>query len=71
MITLCATICGADGWEEIEIFAEKREDWFKNSLICPMAFLPMIQCTGYSRVSIRKNRSAPQDLDRYDSFTPR
>ncbi len=35
MIALCATICGADGWEEIEIFAEKREDWFKKFLELP------------------------------------
>jgi len=35
MITLCATICGMDGWEEIEIFAEEREDWFRNFLELP------------------------------------
>jgi predicted transposase YbfD/YdcC len=32
MITLCATVCGMDGWEEIEIFAEEREEWFKRFL---------------------------------------
>ena len=26
MITLCGTICGMKGWEEIETFAEKREE---------------------------------------------
>lgn len=35
MITLCATICGMQGWEEIEIFAEKREEWFKGFLPLP------------------------------------
>jgi predicted transposase YbfD/YdcC len=35
MISLCATICGMKGWEEIEIFAEKREDWFKRFLELP------------------------------------
>jgi predicted transposase YbfD/YdcC len=35
MITLCATICGVEGWEEIEIFAEEREDWFKGFLELP------------------------------------
>jgi predicted transposase YbfD/YdcC len=35
MITLCAMICGMDGWEEIEIFGEEREDWFKEFLELP------------------------------------
>jgi predicted transposase YbfD/YdcC len=35
MITLCATMCGMDGWEEIEVFAEKREEWFKLFLELP------------------------------------
>jgi predicted transposase YbfD/YdcC len=35
MITLCALICGMDGWEEIEIFAEEKEDWFKKFLELP------------------------------------
>ena len=32
IIALCATVCGVDGWEEIEIFAEEREDWFRGFL---------------------------------------
>lgn len=35
MITLCATIAGMEGWEEIEVFAEEREDWFKGFLDLP------------------------------------
>lgn len=35
MITLCATICGMEGWEEIEVFAEEREEWFKDFLELP------------------------------------
>ena len=35
MITLCAIMCGMDGWEEIEVFAEKREEWFKKFLELP------------------------------------
>jgi predicted transposase YbfD/YdcC len=35
VITLCATICGVEGWEEIEIFAEEREEWFKGFLDLP------------------------------------
>jgi predicted transposase YbfD/YdcC len=32
MITICATMCGVDNWEDIEWFAEVREDWFKKFL---------------------------------------
>ncbi|MDR2891804.1 MAG: ISAs1 family transposase [Deltaproteobacteria bacterium] len=35
MITLCATICGMEGWEDIEIFAEEREEWFRKFLELP------------------------------------
>jgi predicted transposase YbfD/YdcC len=37
IIVLCATICGVEGWEEIEIFAEEREDWFRGFLDLPNA----------------------------------
>lgn len=29
-MTLCAMFCGVEGWEEIEIFAEEREEWFRS-----------------------------------------
>lgn len=35
IIALCATICGVEGWEEIEIFGAEREDWFKGFLELP------------------------------------
>lgn len=35
MITLCSTVCGMEGWEDIEIFAEEREEWFKTFLELP------------------------------------
>lgn len=35
IIALCATICGVEGWEEIEIFAEEREEWFRGFLELP------------------------------------
>lgn len=35
MITLCATVAGMEGWEEIEVFAEEREEWFKGFLELP------------------------------------
>jgi predicted transposase YbfD/YdcC len=35
MLALCAAMCGMDGWEEIEIFAEERLEWFKKFLELP------------------------------------
>jgi predicted transposase YbfD/YdcC len=35
MIALCATISGMEGWEEIEVFAEEREEWFSKFLELP------------------------------------
>ena len=32
MITLCATMCGIDDWEDIEWFAKVREDWLRKFL---------------------------------------
>lgn len=34
-ITICATICGADGWEDIEEFALAKEQWLKGYLELP------------------------------------
>jgi len=34
-ISLCATICGFDGWEEIELFAKSKESWFRRFLELP------------------------------------
>ena len=34
-ITLCAVICGADSFEEIERFGDAREDWLKTFLALP------------------------------------
>lgn len=35
IITLYAMVCGVEGWEEIEIFAEEREEWFRSFLELP------------------------------------
>ena len=35
VITLCAVVCGADSFEEIERFGEAREDWLKGFLALP------------------------------------
>jgi predicted transposase YbfD/YdcC len=35
VISLCAVICGADGFEEIARFGQAREDWLKRFLVLP------------------------------------
>jgi predicted transposase YbfD/YdcC len=35
VITLCAVICGADSFEEIQRFGDAREDWLKTFLTLP------------------------------------
>lgn len=35
IIAICASICGADGWEEIELFGQAKEEWFKTFLELP------------------------------------
>src|SRR4051794_33482017 len=35
VISLCAVVCGADGFEEIERFGEAKHDWLKGFLTLP------------------------------------
>jgi predicted transposase YbfD/YdcC len=35
VIAICAVICGADNWEEVELFGEAKEAWFKTFLELP------------------------------------
>lgn len=35
VIAICATICGADGWEEFELFGQAKQEWFKRFLELP------------------------------------
>jgi predicted transposase YbfD/YdcC len=35
VISICATICGAEGWEEFELFGQAKLDWFKSFLELP------------------------------------
>ena len=34
-ITICAVICGADGWTHVEAFGKAKEDWFRSFLELP------------------------------------
>jgi len=35
VIAICAIICGAESWEDFEVFAEAKEDWFRKFLELP------------------------------------
>jgi predicted transposase YbfD/YdcC len=35
VITICAVICGAEGWTEIELFGQSKEQWLKTFLELP------------------------------------
>jgi predicted transposase YbfD/YdcC len=35
VIAICAAICGAEGWEDIELFGEAKEEWLKGFLELP------------------------------------
>ncbi|HJQ24347.1 MAG TPA: ISAs1 family transposase [Blastocatellia bacterium] len=37
VIAICATICGAETWEEFELFGQAKFDWFKRFLELPNA----------------------------------
>ena len=35
VIAICAAICGADGWEDVELFGEAKQEWLKGFLELP------------------------------------
>jgi len=35
VIAICAAICGADGWEDVELFGKTREEWLRGLLELP------------------------------------
>jgi predicted transposase YbfD/YdcC len=35
VIAICAAICGAEGWEDIELFGETKEEWLRGFLELP------------------------------------
>ena len=39
-IVLCASICGAEKWEDIETFGGAKESWFRKYLELPPGSLP-------------------------------
>ena len=35
VIAICAVICGADNWQEVQLFGEAKETWLKTFLELP------------------------------------
>jgi len=35
IIAICAAICGADSWEDVELFGDAKHNWFKGFLKLP------------------------------------
>jgi len=35
LIAICAAVCGAEGWEDIQLFGEAKERWFRTFLQLP------------------------------------
>ena len=35
ILAICAVICGAEGWEEIEEFGKEKQEWLENILELP------------------------------------
>jgi hypothetical protein len=35
-IAICAVICGAEGWTDIELFGKSKESWFRTFLELPI-----------------------------------
>lgn len=35
VIAICAVICGADGWVEVELFGQSKEKWLRTFLLLP------------------------------------
>ena len=42
VITLCATICGAEGWTDVERFGKSKRDWFVRFL--SLLHFPKTEC---------------------------
>ncbi|PYP82104.1 MAG: hypothetical protein DMF61_27370 [Blastocatellia bacterium AA13] len=55
IIAICATICGAETLEEMELFGRSKEEWFKRMLELPNGQRDTI--TRYDRASSCTNKS--------------
>ena len=56
VIAICSAICGADTWEDVEIFGKAKEKWFREFLELPHG-IPSHDT--FNRVFNRKNMVGP------------
>jgi hypothetical protein len=55
-LTICAVLCGADSWVEIELYGKAKREWLKSFLALPSGIpLPRHHCPIICRL---KSRSA-------------
>ena len=52
-MTICAVVAGAEGWDDVELFARCKVHWFRStgsvgSWSCPMASPALTPSPGYS-----------------------
>ena len=48
VIAICAVICGADSWVEMEAYGKAKQGWLKQFLALPTGFPPTIPLPGSS-----------------------
>ncbi|MEZ6051583.1 MAG: transposase family protein [Planctomycetaceae bacterium] len=70
-MALTATICGADGWVDVERFAKSKWEWFRQYIELPHGVPRMTRSVVCLRGSTRASSSPPcisgliSSLDRY------
>src|SRR6266496_4008185 len=55
IIAICAVICGADGWSDMELFGKNKKDWLKTFLELPKGIPPTTRLDAYLRRSSQMN----------------
>jgi hypothetical protein len=58
-IALCAVICGADSWEDIEEFGNTKKEWFETFLQLPTVSPLTTLLHGSLRAWTRKSSKRP------------
>jgi len=58
LLTLCAVICGAESWDDIEMFGKSKLDFYAITCCMKMAFRATIPCGDFSAPLTRRSFSA-------------
>jgi hypothetical protein len=58
VIAICAVICGADSWSEVELFGKNKRTWLKQFIELPKGTLRMTPLGGCLPCSIRTSFGA-------------